>query len=187
MTQAVTVQQDRWYPAPPPELDGEDDSTYTNRLLGVYGDDQRPYNHRRNRQCSIGYHTECSDWSGAECKCPCHEELMVLTGLAVNNVLRPAVLAKFPDNVLRSAAGTIARLYDLPDLTGLRVMAVAAHRFTTDSKCLLEPVPSGTATTLVQGDIELAYGSRISVVFAHDVIAILADTAAGVSGHGKAK
>jgi len=25
-----------------------------------------------NRQCSIGYHEECSDPSGDECRCHCH-------------------------------------------------------------------------------------------------------------------
>lgn len=27
-----------------------------------------------NRQCSIGWHDECSDPEGDHCKCPCHTE-----------------------------------------------------------------------------------------------------------------
>ena len=30
------------------------------------------YTPRRNRQCSIGYHEECSDPRGENCGCPCH-------------------------------------------------------------------------------------------------------------------
>lgn len=25
------------------------------------------------RQCSIGWHLECSAWGSGDCKCPCHE------------------------------------------------------------------------------------------------------------------
>jgi hypothetical protein len=28
-----------------------------------------------NRQCSIGYHMECSDPQGEECECPCHQQI----------------------------------------------------------------------------------------------------------------
>jgi hypothetical protein len=68
----TTIVKGRWYPDMPPALDGEDDDRYTNRLVGVYGPDRVPYDHPRNRQCSIGYHTECSDPCGGECECPCH-------------------------------------------------------------------------------------------------------------------
>jgi len=64
-----------WYPQMPPALDGEDDNAYTNRLLGIGG--PSPYDHRRNRQCSIGWHGECSDRSGETCQCPCHRDEMV--------------------------------------------------------------------------------------------------------------
>lgn len=30
------------------------------------------YTPRRNRQCSIGYHAECTDPDGETCGCPCH-------------------------------------------------------------------------------------------------------------------
>jgi hypothetical protein len=72
---SVTVEKGRWYPKMPPALsEDETDDHYTNRLLGVYGVDLMPYDHRRNRQCSIGWHNECSDPAGARCECPCHDE-----------------------------------------------------------------------------------------------------------------
>lgn len=62
----------RWYPLQPPAFPGETDEAYTNRLTGYTG--MAPYDHRRNRQCSIGYHEECSDPQGESCECPCHPE-----------------------------------------------------------------------------------------------------------------
>jgi hypothetical protein len=64
----------KWYPKMPPMLDGETIDEYTNRLTGADGTGRRPYDHRRNRQCSIGWHEECSDPSGETCECPCHRE-----------------------------------------------------------------------------------------------------------------
>lgn len=69
-----TIEKGRWYPDMPPMLDGEDSNRYTNRLLGAYGDEMRPYDHHRNRQCSTGWHEECSDPAGEQCKCPCHHD-----------------------------------------------------------------------------------------------------------------
>lgn len=63
-----------WYPELPPALAGETDEAYTDRLTGADGTDRVPYDHRRNRQCSIGYHDECSDPLGERCECPCHTE-----------------------------------------------------------------------------------------------------------------
>jgi hypothetical protein len=57
----------------PPALPGETDGEYTDRLTGADGTDRQPYDHRRNRQCSIGYHEECSDPAGDTCECPCHK------------------------------------------------------------------------------------------------------------------
>lgn len=65
-----TTERANWYPKQPPMLPGEDSDAYTNRLLSNPG----PYDHRRNRQCSIGWHMECSDPIGASCKCPCHDD-----------------------------------------------------------------------------------------------------------------
>lgn len=73
----------RWYPNRPPALPGEDADAYTNRLTGADGTGRRPFDHRRRRQCSIGWHDECSDRDNlgaidkAEgCGCPCHEHRM---------------------------------------------------------------------------------------------------------------
>jgi hypothetical protein len=68
------VQRGLWYPNMPPRLDGEDNDAYTNRLTGADGTNRYPYTHQRNRQCSIGYHDECSDRTNSgQCECPCHE------------------------------------------------------------------------------------------------------------------
>lgn len=77
----TTTTPARWYPDMPPRQDGEDDDAYTNRLLGVGG--EYPFDHKRGRQCSIGYHNECSNRSNAPhvpgvtdvCECPHHEEV----------------------------------------------------------------------------------------------------------------
>lgn len=70
--QPTAVVRARYYPEMPPGLPGETDAQYTDRLTGADRTKRRPYDHRRNRQCSIGYHDECSDPAGEECECPCH-------------------------------------------------------------------------------------------------------------------
>lgn len=62
----------RWWPEPPPQLPGESDDAYTDRLTGADRTGRVPYDHKRNRQCSIGWHGECSDPRGVSCQCPCH-------------------------------------------------------------------------------------------------------------------
>jgi hypothetical protein len=64
----------RWFPEQPPHLPGEAAAAYTDRLTGADRTDRIPYDHPRNRQCSIGWHAECSDPAGTSCKCPCHTE-----------------------------------------------------------------------------------------------------------------
>lgn len=61
-----------FFPDMPPMLEGESPTEYTNRLTGADHTGRVPYAERRNRQCSIGYHDECSDPLGEVCKCPCH-------------------------------------------------------------------------------------------------------------------
>jgi len=66
-----TVKRGRWYPEMPLPIPGETTSLYSERLIRndeKYG----PYDHYRFRQCSIGYHDECSNPSGSSCQCPCH-------------------------------------------------------------------------------------------------------------------
>jgi hypothetical protein len=100
----------RWYPSPAPGLDGENADAYTSRLTGALGAELCPYDHARYRQCSIGYHTECSDPEGERCKCPHHEDAA------------PGVLSAS----LHSGALRLAALYDLPEASGLRVMALTS-------------------------------------------------------------
>jgi hypothetical protein len=59
----------RWYPGMPPALPDETDEQYTDRLTGADRTGRVPYDHHRNRQCSIGWHNECT---GGGCECPCH-------------------------------------------------------------------------------------------------------------------
>jgi hypothetical protein len=63
---------ERRHPEMPPMLPGESVDQYTDRLTGADGTGRVPYDHHRNRQCSIGWHEECSDPAGEWCKCPCH-------------------------------------------------------------------------------------------------------------------
>jgi hypothetical protein len=51
-----------------PPLPEESAGTYTNRVLSHSAE------HQVNRQCSIGYHGECSDRSGEQCRCLCHDD-----------------------------------------------------------------------------------------------------------------
>ncbi len=67
-----------FYPEMPPAIPGETADEYTDRLTGADKTDRRPYDHKRNRQCSIGYHDECSD-NGRDpsehtCECPHHTD-----------------------------------------------------------------------------------------------------------------
>ena len=48
------------------------DDGYTDYCTGADGTRKQPYQRRRNRQCSIGWHGECSDPKGESCGCPCH-------------------------------------------------------------------------------------------------------------------
>ena len=62
------------YPNMPPVLPGETLEMYTDRLTGADQTDRVPYDHVRNRQCSIGFHDQCTDPQGERCKCPCHTQ-----------------------------------------------------------------------------------------------------------------
>jgi len=56
----------------PESLPDETNEQYTDRLTGADKTGKCPYPEYRNRQCSIGYHSECTDPKGEQCKCPCH-------------------------------------------------------------------------------------------------------------------
>jgi hypothetical protein len=51
-----------------PQRDGEDNGAWTNRVLS------HAKEHGTNRQCSIGWHGECSDPAGEQCMCLCHAD-----------------------------------------------------------------------------------------------------------------
>jgi hypothetical protein len=72
MSTETLIERGRWFPQMPPHLDGETSDAYTNRLTGADRTNRIPYDHDRNRQCSIGWHGECSDPRGVACQCPCH-------------------------------------------------------------------------------------------------------------------
>ena len=109
----AAVERGRWYPEMPPALPGETDDQYTDRLTGADGTDRRPYDHPRNRQCSIGYHDECSDPDGERCKCPCHTAAATLSTIVEPDdrvaVYWPCTAEVFSTLVLRDDA-TAARL-----------------------------------------------------------------------------
>jgi hypothetical protein len=91
MTIVETV-RGRWYPNMPPALPGETDDQYTNRLTGADRTGRVPYDHARNRQCSIGWHEECSDRDhSGRCGCPHHDEMRLAEQLVADwNERHPA-------------------------------------------------------------------------------------------------
>lgn len=138
-----------WYPTLPPSLPGETDGSYTNRLLDP---SRAPYNHRRNRQCSIGYHTECSDRTGATCQCPHHAD----TGPDAE-----------PASVVVDGANILASLWYLPVTTAQRVVAVA-HDIGVG-------LPGGALAESLRRRIDTLYNTTISDGFLTDVVKIYAD------------
>lgn len=154
---ATTVTKGRWYPSPVPALDGETDDAYTVRLTGADGTGRRPYDHPRNRQCSIGWHMECSGRRGASgCECPCHTDT--------------APGAEHLPPVLKAGAVKLASLYDLPDATGLKVMAIASHAAQGGASAPPDALAAG---------LEAAYGCAQSDSFLTDVAGVYHDAATG--------
>jgi len=149
----TTVTKGRWYPAPPPALDGEDDDAYTDRLTGARGEDLYPYDHPRNRQCSIGWHSECTDPEGLRCKCPHHYD---------GEGLEPA------GDPLEDAATALSRCYDLPLRSSLAVLLKAEVR-----------MKMGEDVAGVRAYLGELYGSEIGEGFGIDVVNILRALPAG--------
>lgn len=104
------VPRDIHYPDMPPSFGHENPEAYTDRLLGRHGNS--PYDHHRLRQCSIGYHNECSERHGmivpGDCECPCHVERAEGPQAGVT---------------MTDAAARLGRLYFLPSHTAKIVMA----------------------------------------------------------------
>jgi hypothetical protein len=157
MTTAA-ISPGRWYPSPAPALDGESDDAYTDRLTGADRTGRRPYDHVRNRQCSIGWHSECSRTG---CMCPCHSDRMTADEMGA---LPPEV---------RAAGAKLAELYDLPTATGYRVMAMTAERFNRQ----------GLPDTAIKGgiavDIAATYNSQTGDAFLTDVLSVYRAAAVG--------
>jgi len=63
------VEMEALYPRTP----GETPEVWTGRVLS------HSREHKVNRQCSIGYHEECSDPQGFDCQCLCHTDAVVFT------------------------------------------------------------------------------------------------------------
>jgi len=122
------IERGRWYPEMPPALPGETADQYTDRLIGADGTDRRPYDHPRNRQCSIGWHDECSDPDGERCKCPCHtpegralEPFAQMTRVDFDEHENPATLHLLVDE---KVATRVRASFDLPF-----TIAVAPDRY----------------------------------------------------------
>jgi hypothetical protein len=155
----TTTDRARWYPSPAPALDGEDAGAYTDRLTGADKTDRRPYDHPRNRQCSIGYHMECSAWrdDDSACGCPCHSDRF--------QIAKADVTTQLADGAER-----LAGLYGLPGATGMRVMALAAQSAGGGAD------PDREA---LRRDLETAYGCAQSEDFITDAVDIYSAAATG--------
>ena len=94
------------YPPGPDESSAE----YTGRLLGLARE------HGTNRQCSIGWHHECSDPYGEECMCSCHalgieltrEQLEAWAGRELSDEEVVALEEAIPDSSIPEAVATLA-------------------------------------------------------------------------------
>ena len=142
----------RWYPVPPPALEGETDYSYTDRITGADGTGRKPYDHVRFRECSMGYHLTCSEAggqcdmpSGRHCECPCHTDT-ISEGMLV----------------FTAAAAVLSELYYLPDASAQRVMAVASTAYNTSAN-----------EETVRLELEKTYQSEITDWFVTDVLGIL--------------
>jgi hypothetical protein len=150
MTETV-IDRGRWYPSPAPALDGESDDAYTDRLTGADQAGRQPYDHPRNRQCSIGWHRECSDPAGEHCKCPCHADKV------------PPGITEHLSASLLAGAQRLGDLYALPGATGIRVM-----------DCAEKAAEGGAEASpaLLTASLELAYGSKQADGFITDAVNI---------------
>jgi hypothetical protein len=80
----VNCPKGRHYPEMPPRYVDETMDQYTDRLCGADKTGRVPYDHKRYRQCSIGWHDECSaarngDIGPGGCECPHHTDPDYLT------------------------------------------------------------------------------------------------------------
>lgn len=105
------VAKGRYYPDMPPMLPGENIYAYTDRLTGADRTDRQPYDHRRFRNCCLGWHGDCTDAWGAECECPCHPEWVAETAASIGTTIALAdqVAAQItPEDTKRSLQRILA-------------------------------------------------------------------------------
>ena len=124
----------------PPQIEGETDAQYTDRLSGADGTGRKPYKERRLRQCSIGWHDECSDPRGEKCECPCHkiDKKWMNTGYEI------AMLCQnlWEENKrLREAANNMV---NIPKRHGIAGIAEYERRMIALRKALSNPLPPTT-------------------------------------------
>jgi hypothetical protein len=148
-TETPATERGRWYPCPPPALDGEDADAYTNRITGADRTGREPYDHMRYRECSMGYHTTCSDPAGTSCGCPCHHD--------------------HPPALISPAAMTLAGVYCMPPVSAQHVMNIAVQSLAAAAH------GRSDGASAVREALRLIYLSEISDDFVTDVLAILRD------------
>jgi hypothetical protein len=127
LTDPPVVIKGSWYPYGPPMLKGESVEAFTDRLSGADRTNRIPFDHQRNRQCSLGWHNECSDPDGDRCECPCHRpehEAAVITVGDTHMILMP------PDDEESAPSGDwLEQVPDeppTPEYDGSKVMGIAA-------------------------------------------------------------
>jgi hypothetical protein len=122
-----------YYPEMPPKFVDETHDQYTDRLTGADGTDRRPYDHNRYRQCSLGWHDECSAERVGEvgpdgCACPHHtdpdyrtldeqerDEYVAEATRIIRSVFAAAKLPEELDDASFVAAESVVRLFDEDD------------------------------------------------------------------------
>lgn len=93
-----------------PPGENETAAAYTDRLLTL------ARQHGTFRQCSIGYHDECSDQYGESCNCSCHalgieltrDQLEAWAGRELNDEEVEALDMAIPNSSIPEAIRTIA-------------------------------------------------------------------------------
>lgn len=139
----TTVVRGKYYPGMPPSLEGEDDAAYTDRLTGADGTDRRPYDHRRGRECAIGFHLTCRSDS---CECPHHTD----PGMDAIDLV--------------DQSETLGGLYYLPLGTAARVMHAARWAVENDGV---------SAFTALKDRLAAEYETELGDWFVVDVVGIL--------------
>lgn len=155
MSEVVT--RGRFYPDLPPRLVGETPAQYTDRLTGADGTGRVPFDHKRNRQCSIGWHEECSDPAGLACECPCHPDLPAWCTPAFMDKLVEALVPYVNDKVVDYPTGFIS-VFKIARYAAENVVPVVLAAITAEQEAVGRavfgggtPGRSGPTVTTVYG------------------------------------